>query len=542
MGSTSSAESIWQLLHKYNNSPGIQSRSIQSLFAGNPGRFREFSISRDGLLLDFSKTHIDARIREALLDLAQMSGLPNAINALFAGEKVNWTENRAALHWAARARRPVSALNAEDNAQLERQERRLADFSASLRQGRLGSIDGITDIIHLGIGGSSLGPKMVIEALGSNPVGNVPNIHFLASADGHAVQRLLSRLQADQTALLVVSKSFATRETRLNTGRILAWMTEAGIEAPIQRVLAITANPARAWDFGIPDKRILTFGSEIGGRYSLWSSAGLPIAIALGLEQFQILRAGARAMDEHFATADLPQNQPVMLALAGIWQRNIRAAVSAAVFGYDSRLRDFSDWLQQLDMESNGKSIGQNGRPVTQATSAALFGGCGTEAQHAVFQMLHQGTDGVAVDFIGVLQADHDYPEHHRFQLANLLAQSNALAFGRDADATRRFLSQSGLSMQDIEAQIPHRIFHGNRPSVTVLLDRLDAYHLGQLLALYEHKIFAQGVIWNINPFDQWGVEFGKTLAGELETVLLGDAETGAEDDLTRYVADRIKT
>lgn len=529
--------SIQELLHKYNNIPVVT--SISDLFVADPDRFRNYSSRFEGLMLDFSKTSITDPVLDDLFRCADQAGLAAAVEALFSGEIVNKSEGRGAWHTLARAVAGDGILSRHDEIITERST--MLGFATSLRHGKVpaGNIE-ITDIIHLGIGGSALGPELVTDAL-REPSGGAVRLHFLASADGHAVTNLMRVLEPRNTVLIVASKSFSTRETLLNATLLKEWLVLGGVNEPAKQMIAITAKPDSASNFGITNDQILKLWPEIGGRYSTWSSIGLPVAIAIGEAAYLELLAGANAMDRHFRTAPARFNLPVLLALCGIWHRNVCGYSNLASVPYDDRLRLFPDWLQQLDMESNGKSVQQSGAALPYATAPTLIGGVGTIAQHSLFQALHQGRDIIPVEFIGVLQPDHDLQTHHRLQLGNMLAQGEALMQGRNTAQTRDFLAKCGLESSHLETQLSHRTFPGNRPSITLLTDDLSPYSLGQIMALYEHKVFVQSVLWNINAFDQWGVEYGKTLAGRYETDLGSATDQAAEPpDLLSYVQAKI--
>ncbi len=529
--------SIRDLLHKYNNYPAAA--GISDLFAADRDRFQAYSIQFEGLMLDYSKTSITDQAMDDLQLTADQAGLSAAIEALFTGAIVNHSENRAVWHTLARKRKGSGEFSQE--AGISAEHSRMLKIAKSLRRGKVpGSNADITDIVHLGIGGSELGPRLVSESLNKH-AGGMVQLHYLASADGHAITRLLQELKPQNTAFIVASKSFSTRETLLNATLLKEWLRSAGVSDPEFRMLAITAVRETALEFGLESELILNLWPEIGGRYSLWSSIGLSAAIAIGTSAFQDMLAGAQTLDEHFRTAPWRANLPVLLALCAIWHRNVCGYANLAMLPYDFRLRSLPVWLQQLDMESNGKSTDRTGAAIPYATAPTLIGGVGTTAQHSVFQALHQGTDVIPVEFLGVLKPDHDLATHHKFQLGSMLAQGEALMCGRSSADTRNFLEKCGLETVQLELQLPHRTFPGNRPSITLLMDELTPYSLGQLLALYEHKVFVQSIIWNINAFDQWGVEYGKTLAGSYESALESATSPAAESaDLLSFVTARI--
>jgi len=488
---------------------------------GRDERFERLALQAPGLLADFSKQRVDDEILAALHALADEAGLPDRRDRLFAGEPVNVTERRPALHTALRAaadRRPAIAGAAVDQTLA-----RLAQFADAVRNGtyRGASNRAITDVVHIGIGGSHLGPELAVEALGS---ADAPICHFVANVDGHALTHTLARCRPDTTLFIVVSKSFTTLETQVNARSARSWFLERiGDSAALDRhFVGITANVAEAAAFGIAPANVYPMWDWVGGRFSLWSAVGLPIMLTAGPTAFAELLRGARDMDEHFRTAPAERNVPLTMALIGLWNYNFLGAGSQAILPYDQRLRLLPNYLQQLEMESNGKSVQLDGTPVAVDTMPIVWGGEGTNGQHAFHQLLHQGTRAFAADFVLVAQAEHTLDEHQRWLLANGLAQSQAMLLGHaDAD--------------------PHRSVAGGKPTTTLLLDTLSPHTLGALLALYEHKVFCQGVLWNINSFDQWGVELGKRLALPIYDQLAGQS-AAAQDSSTRGLIAQIRT
>jgi len=485
---------------------------IDALFA-TPGRAAAWTIEAAGLYFDHSKQLLDEPARDALLALATARDLAARIEDLFRGAIVNPTEGRAALHTALRAQaddgassdgQPVAPLV---RATLARMAQVVADIGEGRWRGHAG--DRITDIVNLGIGGSHLGPQLVCEALRYAHSGDL-RVHFVSNVDGGDIDRCLSGLDPATTLFIVASKSFTTPETALNARTAQRWLlARHGDAAAIAaHFLAITAHPQRAVEFGIAPGNVLPMWDWVGGRYSLWSAIGLPIALALGYAGFERLLAGARAMDEHFRTTPFARNAPVMLALTGVWNSNFLGAETQAIVPYDDRLDHLPDYLQQLEMESNGKRVTLADEPVTGMTCPIVWGGVGTNVQHAFFQLLHQGTRLVPVDFILALRHPRATPDHHDMLVANCLAQAEALMTGRAREALIAAGSTPALAL--------HREQPGNQPSNLLVMDELTPETLGALLALYEHKTFVQGVIWNINSFDQWGVELGKQLAARL--------------------------
>lgn len=502
-------QNTWDLLRKCNKS--LSQTSIAELIGADPQRFEHYSKQMDGLLVDFSRTRLDDKAREALLDLARNSGVEEGIQALFAAHKVNSTEGRPALHMALRD--PANCVDDDGSwhTDIEKALETMTEITQSLGQGVLPgtSSSHIKHLIHVGIGGSLLGTRLLNEALPAQ-LESSPDVHFLGSVDACEREALLTRLNPEETAVVIVSKSFSTEDTLFHAQRLINWLqlglneTEAA-----QRLFAVTASFDKALALGIPEDQVLPLWSWVGGRYSLWSAVSLAAATSMGMSAFKELLAGAAEMDKHFKTAPLEDNLPVWLALLGIWHRNIAGYETQGVIAYDCRLRSLPGWLQQLEMESNGKSVKTTGEAVTEATSPMIIGERGTDAQHSMFQAFHQGCTTVPLDLIGVIKPGHDDTEAHQHLLANMLAQSVALAYGR-SDAA---LQSRDEELKDVSS---HRVMPGNRPTTLILLDELSPRCLGRLLALYEHKVFVQSVIWGINPFDQWGVELGKELAAEI--------------------------
>lgn len=467
----------------------------------NADRVDRYSAAIAGIHVDFSKHLVSDEVFRCLLQLADDARITDHARRMYAGEPVNTTESRAALHMS--MRKPSTSLPEEIRAGLDSDLEQMKQISEQVRTGAWTGSTGsaITDVINIGIGGSDLGPKMAVAALREYVDG--PRCHFISNVDGAEILTLLKDLDAASTLVLISSKSFTTSETLINAKTAMAWLGQnLGIDDPesSRHCIGITASTENARRFGLPIENIVHFPESIGGRYSLWSNIGLPVSIAIGFDKFAEMLAGGARMDEHFLTAPPERNIPVILALLGIWYTNFLKAQSHAVIPYCQRLRLFVDHLQQLDMESNGKSTKLDGNPVEGHTGPILWGQTGTNGQHAFFQLLHQGTHLVPVDFIGVVNDHLSNQDHHRVLLANMVAQSEALMVGRSSDD-------------------PHRNHPGNRPSTTILLDEVSPASLGALLTAYEQKVFAQSVIWRVNPFDQWGVELGKVLA---ESILEG--------------------
>lgn len=468
----------------------VETRKLTDLFGDEPDRIERLAIEIAGIRFDFSKTHLSADAIGAFERLAQARDLAGAREALFAGKIVNPSEGRAAEHSAERGQgAPESvaraqALHARMRAMIDAIE---ADAFGPIRH-----------ILHIGIGGSALGPKFLVDALGRDE--SRYEARILSNVDGAALEEAVAGFDPMTTLLVVASKTFTTSETLLNARSALEWLEQGGVADPFGRVIALTADPERAIAFGIDETRILPFAETIGGRYSLWSSVGFPAALALGWESFETLLEGAAAMDRHFRLTPAAENAPILAAFADRLYANVRGAETRAVFAYDERLRLLPSYLQQLEMESNGKSVRLDGGPAGRATAPIVWGGTGTDAQHAVFQMLHQGSHFVPVEFVAAVDPGHGWDEeHHRQLLINCFAQGAALMAGKRSDD-------------------PHREHSGDRPSTTILLDRVDPATLGALIAFYEHRTFANAVLLGINPFDQFGVELGKEMAKAIDS------------------------
>jgi Glucose-6-phosphate isomerase len=455
-----------------------------------------------GLKIDVSAQAWSPELEQAGAGLLAEQGFEQAREALFEGGIVNWTENRPAWHTALRSAEPPAGAAGDVLAERARM-RGFVDWANSSNLYR--------NVVHLGIGGSDWGPRLALEALGSDT--NRRTVRFASNIDAHAIDRALAGLEPRDTLVIVASKSFTTAEPLANARCALQWLREAGIESPYDHLVAVTANRQAARDFGIPDERIFSLWDWVGGRYSVWSSIGLPIALGLGLDAFDQMLAGAADMDAHFRTADIAHNAPVQMALAAVANRSVLGFGSLAVAPYDARLANFIPWLQQLEMESLGKTATRDGSTLDVPAGVAVWGMPGTDAQHTFFQWLHQDGQGAPVDFILCAQPSHDRDDHHRMLVANCLAQRAALLRGKSyAEALEENLA-AGMDAEQAALLAHHRVHPGGRPSTLIVMPSLTAHSLGALLALYEHKVFVEGVLWGINPFDQWGVEFGKALA-----------------------------
>lgn len=508
---------IWKALTAHHHEmAGVHMRD---LFTDNPQRFEQFSLHWGDFLLDYSKNCIRQDTMDLLFDLARQADLDSWRDAMFTGESINSTEQRAVLHTALR-NRSGSAVIVEGQdvmPDVNRELDKMRSISDQVRSGQWRGYTGkrITDVVNIGIGGSDLGPAMVTGALKAYQEPSL-NLHFVSNVDRAHLQDTVASLDPERVLFIVVSKTFTTQETMTNARSARLWLlSHLNDEAAVAKhFIAVSTNSEAVLEFGVSSDNILGFWDWVGGRYSLWSTVGLPIALSVGMENFENLLTGAHRMDEHFRSAPLEQNMPVILALLGVWYRNFFAANSSAVLPYSQRLNRFSAFLQQLDMESNGKSTRRDGRSVDYATGPIIWGEPGTNGQHAFYQLIHQGTEMIPCDFLVAACSEIPGDEHHDILLANFIAQTEALMKGKTEVEARAELLAAGMSDSEQGQLLPHKVFPGNRPSNSIVFRQLDPETLGSLIALYEHKVFVQGVIWNINSFDQWGVELGKQLAG----------------------------
>jgi len=514
---------VLRLLQKYNRK--IAAVPLSQLLA-RPGRFEAFSRAADGVLLDFSRVHLDDEGLGLLVGLAERSGLQEAIVRLFRAREVNVTEGRPAMHMALRTRELGKYLPAQEVAAMEEAMGRMLSMADALHRGELPDAGGrVRHLLHVGIGGSLLGTQLLCEALGAGR-GQGPEVHFLGSVDAHFRESLLPRLDPAETAVVLVSKSFSTPDTLMHGERIRQWLWDGlGGQAAAGRLFAVTAARARAAGFGVPAEQVLHLPEWVGGRYSLWSPVSLSAAAQAGPDAFRELLSGAETMDRHFLAAEPRDNLPVLMGLLGVWHRNVCGYPCWGVIPYDQRLRLLPAHLQQLVMESTGKSVSLEGERLEHATAPVVFGECGTDAQHSLFQAMHQGTDRVPLNLVGVIRPHHGDRAAHAELLANMLAQATALATGRGSEQTRSELEAGGIEVSD--AMLAHRSFEGDRPTEILLLDDLSPANLGKLLALYEQKVYVESVIWRVNAFDQWGVELGKSLAPGIRGALESGAESG---------------
>jgi len=521
--------------------PAVAAVPLRQRFEDDPDRFAKFSASFGDMLLDYSKNLIDEEAMRRLLALAEAGGVEKQRAAMFSGEAINRTENRPVLHVALRAA-AEEVYRAEGRNVVPDVQAVLAamtEFADGVRSGGISGAGGaFTDVVNIGIGGSDLGPRMATRAL--SPYHDGPRLHFVSNVDGADLRDTLKGLDPGRTLFLVASKTFTTIETMTNARSARRWIVEALGEGAVGKHFAAMSTALDKVDaFGIARSRTFGFWDWVGGRYSIWSAIGLPLMIAIGPENFRRFLAGGRSMDDHFRASPLDKNLPVILGMIGIWYRNILGFPTYAVLPYDQRLERLPAYLQQLDMESNGKRVRLGGATVMGATGPIVFGEPGTNGQHAFYQLLHQGTDVVPCDFLLAAQPDRE-DGHHAILIANCLAQSEALMRGRTIAEARAEMRAEGKSAKEVELIAPHKVFPGNRPSNTLLYRRLDPETLGRIIALYEHKIFVQGTIWGINSFDQWGVELGKKLASELLPLVEGEGARGKRDSSTLGLVEAI--
>lgn len=524
----------------------ISKSHLRDLFEQDPNRFKKFSIRFGDILLDYSKNRINGRTKSYLIQLAEEVGLADAIEKMFNGDKINATENRSVLHIALRnrANTPIFSdgkdVMPEVNAVLEK----MKEFSNKIRSGEWKGYTGkaITDVVNIGIGGSDLGPVMVTEALKRYAKKGL-NVHFVSNVDGTHIVETLKDLNPETTLFLIASKTFTTQETMANAHTARQWfLASAQDEEAIKKhFVALSTNQAEVVKFGIDPNNMFVFWDWVGGRYSLWSAIGLSIAIYIGFSNFEQLLAGAHEADNHFRTTKFDKNIPVILGLLGVWYNNFFGAETHAILPYDQYLHRFAAYFQQGDMESNGKYVGRDGKPVDYQTGPIIWGEPGTNGQHAFYQLIHQGTKLIPADFIAPAISHNPVGEHHTLLLSNFFAQTEALMNGKTADEVRAELSNSGKSAEEIEALVPFKVFEGNRPTNSILIKKITPKTLGALIALYEHKIFVQGIIWNIFSFDQWGVELGKQLANKIYPELKSDAPINSHDASTNGLINQYK-
>lgn len=543
MAITKNLEPIWQKLEAHKRD--IEHLRIADMFDKDPERFMWASWSLDDLCLDFSKTHITPESLSLLLELAKTSGLEERRDRMFAGDVINETEKRPVLHVALRQSdaAPIVVAGHDVVPDVHATLKLMAEFSESIRSGRLTGHGGkaFRDVVNIGIGGSDLGPAMACQALA--PYHDGPRLHFVSNVDGAHIADTLQGLNPETTLFIIASKTFTTIETMTNAETAKRWIIQSlGEEAVKKHFAALSTALDKVADFGIVEEHIFGFWDWVGGRYSLWSAIGLPLMIAIGSQNFKTFLAGGEDIDCHFKTAPLHDNLPVLLALIGIWNRNIWGYGSRAILPYDQRLARFPAYLQQLDMESNGKGVTLTGETLTRSSGPIVWGEPGTNGQHAFYQLLHQGTDIIPCEFLlGTEGHESDLKHHHDLLIANCLAQSEALMRGRSLQEAKEQLRANGYSENDVEYLAPHKRFPGNRPSTTILYRKLTPRTLGRLIALYEHRIFVEGTIWNINSYDQWGVELGKELAKEILPMMQEEKGEDMAQHSSRHLIAMIK-
>lgn len=497
----------------------MQTVSIKEMFSENPSRAEEFHIKWNNFLVDYSKNFISRKTMDILLALADEMSLKNAIGSYFSGEIINQTENRAVLHTALRAKPDAEIEVGGKNivpeifAVKDKMKSFTDDIVSGARKGFTGKP--FTDIVNIGIGGSDLGPAMAVDALAFYQ--NHLSIHFISNVDGDHVIETIKKLNPETTLFVIVSKTFTTQETLTNSETVRKWFLASGSQTDVAKhFVAVSTNIAKVTEFGIAEDNIFPMWDWVGGRFSLWSAVGLSISLSVGFDNFEKLLSGARTMDEHFRTAPFDKNIPVVLALLTVWYNNFYNAQTEAIIPYTQYLRKLAPYLQQAMMESNGKSVSRDGNPVNYQTGTIIWGEPGTNSQHAFFQLIHQGTKLIPADFIGFVKPLHPNDDHHDKLMSNFFAQTEALLNGKTEAQVRMEFSKTQISTGESEFILPFKVFTGNKPTNTILIDKLTPEALGSLIAMYEHKIFVQGVVWNIFSYDQWGVELGKQLANEI--------------------------
>jgi glucose-6-phosphate isomerase len=521
---------------------------MRALFAEDPARFSKMTLRLDDLLVDYSKHRVTAETMKLLFDLARQQKVEAWRDRMFAGEKINGTESRAVLHIALRNRsnRPIVVDGEDVMPEVNRVLAKMRDFTERLRSGAWKGYTGqtITDVVNIGIGGSDLGPVMATEALRPYWKKDL-RAHFVSNVDGTHLVETVKGLDPERTLFIVASKTFTTQETLMNARSARAWLVgKLGSDAAVPKhFVAVSTAAAEVKKFGIAEENMFPFRDWVGGRYSLWSAIGLSIACVIGMDHFEQLLTGAFDMDEHFRTAPLEQNIPVVLAMLGVWYANFFGAETHAILPYDQYLHRFPAYFQQGDMESNGKGVDRAGRAITDYdTGPVVWGEPGTNGQHAFYQLIHQGTRIIPCDFLAPVRTQNPLDDHHRVLLANYFAQTEALMKGKTEDEARAELEAAGLPPERVTELVPHKRFSGNRPSTSILFDKLTPRTLGRLVAMYEHKIFTQGIVWNIYSFDQWGVELGKQLAKKIEPELAAPGPVSSHDSSTNGLINHYKS
>ncbi|XP_053401510.1 glucose-6-phosphate isomerase-like [Mercenaria mercenaria] len=552
MAQSLTKESSWCELQEYYNKNGGKLNMLE-MFKSDPERFNKFSIKLNGkdgdLLLDYSKNLINDDVMKRLFALARERKVDDMRNAMFSGQKINFTENRAVLHIALRNRSntPIMVDGKDVMPDVNRVLKHMREFSTAVQKGEWKGHTGkaIKSVVNIGIGGSDLGPLMVTEAL--QPFQCGPNVYFVSNIDGTHMAKTLKLLDPETTLFIIASKTFTTQETITNANSAKAWLLDhmkGNTSAVAKHFVALSTNAKLVKEFGIDEANMFEFWDWVGGRYSLWSAIGLSIALFIGMDNFEDLLAGAHFMDQHFASAPLEQNIPVILALLGVWYVNFYGAETQALLPYDQYLHRFAAYFQQGDMESNGKYVTRSGKVVDYKTGPIVWGEPGTNGQHAFYQLIHQGTRLIPCDFLMPVETHNPIQNglHHQILTANFLAQTEALMKGKTTAEAKAELEAAKMSPQDLEHILPHKVFQGNRPSNSILVQKITPFTLGSLIVIYEHKIFTQGVIWDINSYDQWGVELGKQLAKAIQPELGGKDPVSSHDASTNGLINFIKS
>ena len=535
----------WQALARHHDE--LDGVHVRDLFARDPQRFQRFSIEMGALLLDYSKHRVTGETMKLLFDLARQARVFEWRDKMLSGEKINRTEDRAVLHVALRNRsnRPTQVDGKDVMPEVNAVLAKMRGFTEAVRSGQWRGHTGsrITDIVNIGIGGSDLGPAMVSLALKAYWQPGM-RAHFVSNVDGTHLAEVLREVSPERTLFVVASKTFTTQETLMNARSARAWLVDKlASEAAVPRhFVAVSTATEEVTKFGIDPQNMFAFWDWVGGRYSLWSAIGLPIALMIGMDRFDELLAGGHATDEHFRTAPMEENAPVVMAMLGVWYANFFGAATHAILPYDQYMSRFAAYFQQGDMESNGKRVNRAGREIDDYTTGPIvWGEPGTNGQHAFYQLLHQGTRLVPADFLAPLETHNPIGRHHEVLLANFFAQPEAMMRGRTSDEARAELKGQGLSPERVEELVPHKTFPGNRPTSSLVFPKLTPHALGMLIALYEHKIFVQGIVWDIFSFDQWGVELGKQLAKKIEPELEGKGLVSSHDASTNALINRYK-
>ena len=535
---------VWQALQNHFNT--VRELHMRDMFEADPQRFAKLSIQFNDILFDYSKHRVTDDSLRLLLDLARQADVSGWIERMFGGGKINHTEQRAVLHVALRnmGEKAIELDGQDVMPEVRKVRAQMRELSEAVRTRRWRGYTGqpITDVVNIGVGGSDLGPVMATEALKPFTIHDL-GVHYVSNVDENHISDTLERLKPETTLFIIVSKSFTTQDTLVNANTARHWFLKTAEDetALASHFVAATDNVMAATKFGIDEKNIFRMWDWVGGRYSLWSAVGLSTAIAVGMDAFEEMLHGAWEMDQHFQTAPLQQNIPVIMALLGIWYNNFFQAQTYAVLPYDEHLRYLPDYLRQADMESNGKSVDRQGDQVAYGTGPVIFGQLGITGQHAFYQLMHQGTKLIPADIIAPISSSHCIREHHRILMSNVFAQTEAFMKGKTEAEARTELQAAGYADDELENLLPYKIFPGNKPTSTILFRTLTPKTLGSLIAMYEHKIFVQGIIWDINSYDQWGVELGKQLAKSILPELEGDADVSSHDSSTNGLINYYK-